>query len=102
MEENLLCIFLQRQRVLNYNGLLMEITAMLFWNVLLTMVIAPAFFTFRLMQQEIKRIDILLARTREEYSTKEDTRDTQDRIMTSLRRLEDKLDLMLGSKGVNE
>tara|TARA_R110000765_G_scaffold322801_1_gene414535 strand:- start:174 stop:416 length:243 start_codon:yes stop_codon:yes gene_type:complete len=80
----------------------MEITAMLFWNVLLTLVLAPALFAFRSLQQEVKRIDILLARTREEYSTKEDMRDAQDRIMTSLRRLEDKLDLMLSTKGAGE
>jgi hypothetical protein len=29
-------------------------------------------------------------------------RDAQDRIMTSLRRLEDKLDLMLGARGAGE
>ena len=75
---------------------------MLFWNVLLTLVIAPALFCFRAIQQEVKRIDILVARTREEYTTKEDMRDAQDRIMTSLRRLEDKLDLMLSTKGAGE
>ena len=75
---------------------------MLFWNVLLTLVLAPVLFAFRSLQQEVKRIDILLARTREEYSTKEDMRDAQDRIMTSLRRLEDKLDLMLSTKGAGE
>ena len=80
----------------------MEITAMLFWNILLTLVIAPALIAFRTMLQEVKRIDILVARTREEYSTKEDMRDAQDRIMTSLRRLEDKLDLMLGARGAGE
>jgi hypothetical protein len=80
----------------------MEITAMLFWNILLTLVIAPALIAFRTIQQEVKRIDILVARTREEYTTKEDMRDAQDRIMTSLRRLEDKLDLMLSTKGAGE
>ena len=75
---------------------------MLFWNVLLTLVLAPALFAFRSLQQEVKRIDILLARTREEYSTKEDMRDAQDRIMTSLRRLEDKLDLRLSARGAGE
>ena len=75
---------------------------MLFWNILLTLVIAPALIAFRTMQQEVKRIDILVARTREEYTTKEDMRDAQDRIMTLLRRLEDKLDLMLSTKGAGE
>ena len=75
---------------------------MLFWNVLLTLVLAPALFAFRSLQQEVKSIYILLARTREEYSTQEDMRDAQDRIMTSLRRLEDKLDLILSAKGAGE
>ena len=75
---------------------------MLFWNVLLTLVIAPALFAFRGIQQEVKRIDILLARTREEYSTKDDMKDAQDRIMICLNRLEDKLDEALRAKGVSK
>ena len=72
---------------------------MLLWNVLLTLVIAPAFFAFRSLQQELKRVDILLNRTREDYSTKNDVRETHDRIMSSLNRLEDKLDEVLRAKG---
>ena len=77
----------------------MEVEAMLLWNVLLTLVIAPAFFAFRSLQQELKRVDILLNRTREDYSTKNDVRETHDRIMSSLNRLEDKLDEVLRAKG---
>ena len=77
----------------------MEVEAMLLWNVLLTLVIAPAFFAFRSLQQELKRVDILLNRTREDYSTKNDVRETHDRIMSSLNRLEDKLDEVLRDKG---
>ena len=77
----------------------MEVEAILLWNVLLTLVIAPAFFAFRSLQQELKRVDILLNRTREDYSTKNDVRETHDRIMSSLNRLEDKLDEVLRAKG---
>ena len=80
----------------------MELTPYIMWNILLTLVVAPIFYTIRGNASENKRIDILLARTREEYSTKEDMRIAQDRIMTSLRRLEDKLDLMLSARGAGE
>ena len=44
----------------------MEINPILFWNLILTLVIAPAFWTFRGLIAEVKRIDILLNKTREE------------------------------------
>jgi hypothetical protein len=78
----------------------MEITPVVFWNVLLTLVIAPAFWAFRSLLAEIKRIDILLARTREEYSTKNDLRDNTQNVMEALHRVEDKLDKVL-NKGVH-
>jgi hypothetical protein len=78
----------------------MEITPVVFWNVLLTLVIAPAFWAFRSLLAEIKRIDILLARTREEYATKTDLRDNMQSVMDALHRVEDKLDKVL-NKGVH-
>lgn len=78
----------------------MEITPVVFWNVLLTLVIAPAFWAFRSLLAEIKRIDILLARTREEYATKTDLRDNMQNVMDALHRVEDKLDKVL-NKGVH-
>ena len=48
----------------------MEIDPVIFWNVILTLVIAPAIWTFRNMMIEVKRIDILLNRTREEYASR--------------------------------
>lgn len=78
----------------------MEITPVVFWNVLLTLVIAPAFWAFRSLLAEIKRIDILLARTREEYATKSDLRDNMQNVMDALHRVEDKLDKVL-NKGVH-
>ena len=76
----------------------MEISPVIFWNVLLTLVIAPAFWAFRSLLSEIKRIDILLGRTREEYATKHELRDDMRRVMDALHRVEDKLDKVLAKE----
>tara|TARA_R100001086_G_scaffold220989_3_gene138030 strand:- start:2091 stop:2321 length:231 start_codon:yes stop_codon:yes gene_type:complete len=76
----------------------MEISAMLFWNIILTMVIAPAFWAFRQMFTEVKRIQILLNRTREEYATRMELRDDMQQVMAALHRVEDKLDNLLSKK----
>tara|TARA_B100001248_G_scaffold92855_1_gene68917 strand:+ start:508 stop:738 length:231 start_codon:yes stop_codon:yes gene_type:complete len=76
----------------------MEMSSMMFWNILLTLVIAPALWTFRQLMSEVKRIDILLNRTREEYATKIELREDMRQINEALHRVEDKLDRAL-SKG---
>jgi len=76
----------------------MEITPVVFWNVLLTLVIAPALWAFRSLIAETKRIDILLGRTREEYATKHELRDDMKRVMDALHRVEDKLDKVLAKE----
>ena len=76
----------------------MELDAMLFWNIILTMVIAPAFWAFRQMFTEVKRLQILLNKTREDYATKVELRDDMGRVMEALHRLEDKLDRALDRK----
>ena len=76
----------------------MEISAMLFWNIILTMVIAPAFWAFRQMFAEVKRIQILLNKTREEYATRMELRDDMQQVMAALHRVEDKLDNLLSKK----
>lgn len=73
----------------------MEITPIMFWNVILTLVIAPALWTARSLIAEVKRIDILLNRTREDFATKEELREDMDRVMEALHRVEDKLDRVL-------
>ena len=73
----------------------MEFSSMMFWNVILTLVIAPALWMFRNQMSEIKRIDILLNRTREEYATKNELREDMTRVMEALHRVEDKLDRAL-------
>tara|TARA_R100000544_G_C2192671_1_gene42497 strand:+ start:66 stop:293 length:228 start_codon:yes stop_codon:yes gene_type:complete len=73
----------------------MEIEASLLWNLVLTLVILPFGWAFSKMFSEVKRLQILLNKTREEYCTKEDLRDTSGRVMEALHRLEDKLDKVL-------
>ena len=71
------------------------ISPVIFWNVVLTLVIAPAIWMFRNLRAEVKRIDILLNRTREDYSTKHELREDMKMVSDALYRLEDKLDKVL-------
>jgi hypothetical protein len=50
---------------------------------------------FRNLMGEVKRIDILLNRTREDYSTKQELREDMRMVTEALHRLEDKLDKVL-------
>ena len=77
----------------------MEIDAMLFWNIILSLIIVPFGWVFTYLVKEVKRIQILLNQTREQYSTKEDLRDQSTRIFETLHRLEDKLDNLISKHG---
>ena len=76
----------------------MEVNPILFWNGLLTLVIAPAIWVFRGMIMEVKRLDILLNKTREEYAKRDDVKEDMHTVMDALQRLEDKLDKILIGK----
>ena len=77
----------------------MEVNPILFWNGILTVVIAPAIWVFRGMFMEIKRLDILLNKTREEYAKRDDVKEDMHTVMDALQRLEDKLDkILIGNK----
>jgi membrane protein insertase Oxa1/YidC/SpoIIIJ len=67
----------------------------LVWNIIITLIIMPFAWAFNKMFAEVKRLQILLNKTREEYASKEDLRDTSTRVMDTLHRLEDKLDKVL-------
>lgn len=73
----------------------MELDVATLWSAILTLVILPFGWAFNKMFSEVKRLQILLNKTREEYATKEDLRDTSSRVMEALHRLEDKLDKVL-------
>ena len=76
----------------------MEINPILFWNGILTVAIAPAIWVFRSMFIEVKRLDILINKTREEYAKREDVKEDMHTVMDALQRLEDKLDKILIGK----
>ena len=77
----------------------MEINPILFWNLILTLVIAPAIWVFRSMFVEVKRLDILLNKTREEYAKREEVKQDMHDVFEALQRLEDKLDkILIGAK----
>ena len=72
---------------------------MLFWNIILTMVVVPFGWAFNKMVQEVKRIQILLNKTREDYARKDDVKADMHELMDAVRRLEDKLDkVLMGNK----
>lgn len=73
----------------------MEVDGAIIWNVILTLIIMPFAWAFNKMFAEVKRLQILLNKTREEYATRQDLRDTSGRVMEALHRLEDKLDKVL-------
>lgn len=62
---------------------------------MLTLVIAPVFWAFKQMYAEVKRLQILLNKTREEYATRNELRDDMKQVMDALHRVEDKLDKAL-------
>ena len=70
----------------------MEFDAIFLWNIIITLIIMPFAWAFNKMFAEIKRLQILLNKTREEYATREELRDASGRVMEALHRLEDKLD----------
>ena len=74
----------------------MELNSLIFWNVVLSLVYAPLIYGIRANLGEIKRIDILLSKTREEiprtYVTKSDLRNDMDKIFVRLDKIEDKID----------
>ena len=73
----------------------MEITPWILWNVILSVVIVPIVWIFRGIIVEMKRIDILLNRTREDYATRTEMRDDMKVVVDALHRVEDKLDRVL-------
>ena len=77
----------------------MEIDAMMFWNIILTLVVAPAAWAFTRMFQEVKRLQILLNKTREEYATRDMVNNENKEVIALLRRLEDKFDRFVERHG---
>ena len=70
----------------------MELDPTMIWNLVLTLIVAPATWAFSMMFQEVKRLQILLNQTREEYAKRSDVQQEVKEIITHLQRMEDKMD----------
>ena len=73
----------------------MELTPYLFWNIFITLVLAPILYGIRGNTAEAKRIDILLNKTREEiakdYVTKQELKDDMNTLMDRVEKLHEKV-----------
>ena len=80
----------------------MELTPYLFWNIFITLVLAPVLYSIRLNTEESKRLDILLNKTREEiakdYVTKSEVRDDMQILMDRIDKIGEKLDKLFEVK----
>lgn len=72
----------------------MELSSLV--DMLLSLVIVSVGWWLKEVYAEVKRIQILVNKTREDYATRLDLRDNMDRVMEALHRVEDKLDRALG------
>ena len=80
----------------------MELTPYLFWNIFITLVLAPILYGIRQNSEETKRIDILLNKTREElareYVTKQELKNDFDVLISRIDKLGEKLDKLFEVK----
>ena len=80
----------------------MELTPYLFWNIFITLVLAPVLYAIRNNTSEGKRLDILLNKTREEiareYVTKNEVKDDMGRLMDRIDKIGEKLDKLFEVK----
>ena len=80
----------------------MELTPYLFWNIFITLVLAPVLYSIRKNETEAKRIDILLNKTREEiakdYVTKQEVKDDMNILIDRLEKLHEKVDKLFEVK----
>ena len=67
----------------------------LVWNLVLTGIIGPFVWFMANLNSELKRVEVLLNKTREEYATRTELRDDMRQVMDALHRVEDKLDKAL-------
>jgi len=80
----------------------MELTPYLFWNIFITLVLAPVLYSIKSNTQENKRLDILLNKTREEmareYVTKQELKNDFDVLISRIDKLSEKLDKLFEVK----
>ena len=76
----------------------MEITISpyIIWSLIMTVIIVPLGFLIRTVLSEQKRLDILVNKTREEiardYATREQIEADFERVLSSIQKIDEKLD----------
>ena len=70
----------------------MNLDPIMVWNVIITVVLGPFAWAFSKMFSEVKRLQILLNRTREDYATKSELHNETKEIKDLVIRIETKLD----------
>ena len=70
----------------------MTLDPFLVWNIVLSFIVVPFGWAFGKMFAEVKRLQILLNRTREDYATKAELRNETKEIKELVIRIEQKLD----------
>ena len=74
----------------------MELSSYIVWNIVLTLVVAPVLYAIRTNRTELKRLDILINKTREEMAKEYVSRDTFEydmgKVIKALEKLEVKID----------
>lgn len=71
----------------------MEMTNLI--DMLLGVIVAGVAWFLAMLNNETKRLAILLNRTREDYATKHELREDMRQVMDALHRVEDKIDKVL-------
>ena len=81
------------------NKKIMELSPWLLWNALITLVYVPIIHSLRSTSSEVKRVDILLNKTREELPnrnvTKHELHKDMDRIFDRFDKIDEKIDKLL-------
>jgi len=74
----------------------MDLDPVILWNIVLTVVVGPVVLWARSMAAEVKRIDVLFNKTREEtardFATKRDLDTDVSRVLAQLDKIDKKLD----------
>ena len=72
---------------------------MMYWNIIITLIFAPIVHSIRTNATELKRVDILLNKTREEvamrFVTKEELIMNMDRVIERIDKLDAKIDKLI-------
>jgi len=70
----------------------MEVSMQMIWDIIVTLVVVPMAWWVNQMNSEVKRLNILLNMTRENYIKREDHQSELSRVVDHLVRLEGKID----------